>query len=71
MFGSINDVSDLTDDIIKETLRAISSSSKPVSFHEAFADVKLNVCLDAGTPDARICILIIQASYVEHCKRGD
>ncbi len=70
VFGTgLNDVSDLTDDIIKAKLTERSSGSKPVSFDEAFADVKRNVRLDVAELDAQIRILMLQASYVEHCKR--
>ena len=70
IFGEgINDVGDLTDDIIKVKLNELSSGSKPVSADEAMADVKRNVRLDASEPDARIRVLMLQASYVEHCKR--
>eukprot|EP00171_Calliarthron_tuberculosum_P023413 IDg23413t1 len=64
-----NGIEDLTDDIIKNKLIELSSGSKPVSFDEALADVKRNIRLDLSDPDARIDILMLQASYVEHCKR--
>ncbi len=70
VFGiGCNDVSDLTDDIVKAKPTELSSGSKPVSFDEALADVKRNVRLDPAEPDARIRILMLQASYVGHCKR--
>ncbi len=62
-------VSDVTDDAIKARLTEISSGSKPVSFDEVLADVKRNVRHDAAEHDACIRILMLQASYAEHCKR--
>ncbi len=57
---------DLTDNVIKAKFTEFPSGSKP---DEALADVKRNVRLDNAEPDARVRILILQASYMEHCKR--
>ena len=43
------------------------SAIKYVSYDEAMADVKRNVLLDASEPDARIRVIMLQASYIELC----
>ena len=68
---NISDVTDLTDELIKEKLTTFAAGTKTVSADEALADVKRNVRLDATEPDARMRIMMLSASYLELCdKRG-
>eukprot|EP00171_Calliarthron_tuberculosum_P007262 IDg7262t1 len=70
IFGiEVKEVSDLSDDIIKANIIKLSSGSKPVSAEEALADVKRNVRFDASEPDAKLRVLMLQASYIELCKK--
>lgn len=72
MFGTqVKDVSDLTDEIIKDKLSSYAEGSKVVSADEALSDVKRNVRMDASERDARIRIMMLSASYLGLCyKRG-
>ncbi len=77
VFGTgFNDVSDLTDDMIKEQLKELSSGSNPDSSDEALPDVKRNVRLDVAEPDphapSQLCG-VLQASrlgFLQHCTEG-
>ena len=70
VFGNnVTAISQLTDELIKSKLEEFCGAIKYVSYDEAMADVKRNVRLDVSEPDARIRVIMLQASYIELCER--
>jgi len=70
VFGeAITNVSQLTDDIIKNQLTALSSRGKVVDYDEVMSDVKRSISLNASEPDARLRIIILQTAYLDLCNR--
>ncbi|CAN8068627.1 unnamed protein product [Agarophyton chilense] len=70
VFGKdIKEVSQLTDEIIKEKLSALSSKGRAVSYDEVMADVKRSISLDASEPDAFLRIIGLQTAYLDLCDR--
>ncbi|CAN8067564.1 unnamed protein product [Agarophyton chilense] len=70
VFGkNIKEVSQLTDEIIKEKLSALSSNGRAVSYDELMADVKRSISIDALEPDACLRIIGLQTAYLDLCDR--